>query len=131
MPRLEINNSSRSIRRCCGYRLGYNVNPPTVLVEKHTTVCKRKQCPVAPDTNICPRNKFRTALPHEYAACRNELTRKRLYTQAFADAVTAVSYTTLTFLVCHKTKTLSPGFSRLSRPVCGRPCDGSLRAVAF
>ena len=69
---------------------------------KHAAIGQREQCPVATGANILAGNELRTALADEDAACRHQLATIFFDTKTFADAVAAVTDTTLTFFMCHK-----------------------------
>src|SRR5262249_21329324 len=71
------------------------------VLKLHDAIDEGKERIVAPHTNIEPRFKRRTTLPHQDMASAHLLAGKALHAEAFADTITAVGGAALAFFVCH------------------------------
>src|SRR4030095_9908784 len=70
-------------------------------VETHTSVDQRKNCVIAAESDIFPRQKLCAPLAHNDIAGNDRFAAEFFYTQPLADAVAAIFDAALSFFVSH------------------------------
>ena len=84
-----------------------HIHAAAAFVEGDAAIGQREEGPIAAGANVFTGNELRTALANKDAASGHELAAVFFDAEAFADAVAAVTDTTFTFFMCHKSGKLS------------------------
>src|SRR5205814_352412 len=97
---------SEKLLRCLILRsrfdFGQHIDAAAAFIECDFAIGQSEQRPIATGADVLARDEFRTALANDDAAGGHMLAAKFFYTEPFADAVTAVTNTALSFFMCHK-----------------------------
>jgi hypothetical protein len=105
LQREEKPNMGKSCQGRCGslFRRYYGVDiySATSVIEADVPIDQRKNCIIAAQPNILSRQEFSAALTHDDVAGHNQLASKFFYAQTFANTVTAVLDTALSFFMSH------------------------------
>src|SRR5690348_7357905 len=72
-----------------------------IVSELHISIDQSEQGVIATHTNLLARLNLRTALAHNDAPCRNQLTIVALHAQHFRLAISTIARATYTFFMCH------------------------------
>jgi len=88
--------------RLGGLSEGRHVDALALAVEEHLAVHEGEQGPIAAGADVLARDELRTALTHEDAAGGDDMAAVFFHAETFADAVTSVAATALSFFMFHK-----------------------------
>ena len=81
---------------------GRDIDALALAVEEHLAVHEGEQGPIAAGADVLARDELRAALADENTAGADDMAAKFFHAETFADAVTSVAATALSFFMCHK-----------------------------
>jgi len=79
-----------------------NVDPAPGPIEADIAVNQRKNCVIAAEADVFPRQKFRAALADNDVTGHDHFAAESFYTETFANAVAAILNAALSFFVSHE-----------------------------
>ena len=112
-----------------------DIDAPSAAIESDAAIDERENCVIAAEADVFARQKFCAALAHDNVSGDNRFAAESFYAETFADTVSAVLNTALSFFVCHDLRFLCFGASSDAFDLYPREfaamANGAVRMAAF